>query len=56
MLYRAYSKDSEYAGNAQRAQNHYSAFANALGIEVQATVGIAPNPAGNPNQNQRVAG
>jgi hypothetical protein len=56
MLYRAYSKDSEYAGNAQRAQNHYSAFANALGIEVQATVGIAPNPAGNPNQNQRMAG
>jgi len=55
MLYRAYSKDSEYAGNNQRAQNHYGAFANALGIEVQATVGVAPNPAGNPNQNQRVA-
>lgn len=56
ILYRAYSKDSEYAGNAQRAQNHYTAFANALGVEVQATVGVAPNPVSNPNQGQRAAG
>jgi hypothetical protein len=53
VLYRAYSKDSEYAGNAQRAQNHYAAFTNALGIEVQTTVGVAPNPSGNPNYAQR---
>lgn len=56
ILYRAYSKDSEYAGNAQRSQNHYTAFGNALGIEVQATVGVAPNPVSNPNQAQRAAG
>lgn len=56
ILYRAYSKDSEYAGNAQRSQNHYTAFANALGVEVQATVGVAPNPVSNPNQGQRAAG
>lgn len=56
ILYRAYSKDSEYAGNAQRAQNHYTAFSNALGVEVQATVGVAPNPVSNPNQGQRAAG
>lgn len=56
ILYRAYSKDSEYAGNAQRSQNHYTAFANALGLEVQATVGVAPNPVSNPNQVQRAAG
>jgi hypothetical protein len=56
ILYRAYSKDSEYAGNSQRAQNHYAAFASALGIEVQATVGVAPNPVSNPNQAQRAAG
>lgn len=56
ILYRAYSKDSEYAGNAQRSQNHYAAFANALGVEVQGTVGVAPNPTSNPNQAQRVAG
>lgn len=43
ILYRAYSKDSEYAGNAQRAQAHYGAFANALNIEVQGTTGVAPS-------------
>lgn len=49
ILYRAYSKDSEYAGNAQRAQVHYAAFANTLGIEIRATIAVAPNPVGNPN-------
>lgn len=55
ILYRAYSKDSEYAGNAQRAQAHYGAFANALGIEIQATVQVAPNPISNPNMPMRAA-
>jgi len=50
MLYRAYSKDSEYAGNAQRAQAHYGAFANALGIEMKATVNFQPNTVANPNR------
>jgi hypothetical protein len=50
ILYRAYTKDSEYAGNVQRAQAHYAAFANALGIEIKATVAVAPNPVGNPNR------
>ena len=50
LLYRAYSKDSEYAGNAQRAQAHYAAFANTLGIEIKATVAVGPNPIGNPNR------
>lgn len=50
ILYRAYSKDSEYAGNAARAQAHYGAFANALGIELKATVNFQPNPMGNPNK------
>ena len=50
VLYRAYTKDSEYAGNAARAQAHYGAFANALGVEVKATVAMAPNPTGNPNR------
>lgn len=31
VCYRAFSKDSEYAGNAQRAIAHYQQFANALG-------------------------
>ena len=50
ILYRSYSKDSEYAGNAQRAQAHYAAFTGALGVEVQATIGVMPNPVSNPNQ------
>ena len=50
VLYRAYNKDSEYAGNAARAQAHYVAFANALGVEVKATVAVAPNPVSNPNR------
>lgn len=53
VLYRAYSKDAEYAGNAQRAQAHYAAFANALGIEIKGTTGVMPNPVGNPNQPTR---
>ena len=55
VLYRAYTKDSEYAGNAARAQAHYGAFANALGVEVKATVTVAPNPTSNPNR-QPLAG
>jgi hypothetical protein len=49
ILYRAYTKDSEYAGNVNRAQAHYTQFVNALGIEIKATVGIAPTAPGNPN-------
>ena len=52
VLYRAYTKDSEYAGNAARAQAHYAAFSNALGVEIKATVAVAPNPTGNPNRPQ----
>ena len=32
ICYRAFSKDSEYAGNAQRALAHYQQFSNALGL------------------------
>lgn len=42
MLYRGYSKNSEYAGDPARATAHYGAFANALGIEVKSTVTMAP--------------
>ena len=45
VLYRAYSKDSEYAGNAARAQAHYGAFTNALNIEIQGTIGATPTGA-----------
>lgn len=42
MLYRAYSKDADYAGNAARAQSHYAVFANTLGIEIKATLAVQP--------------
>lgn len=45
ILYRAYLKDSEFAGNAQRAANYYAAFANALGIEIKAAITVSPNKA-----------
>lgn len=56
VLYRAFMKDSEYAGNAQRAQAHYTMFANTIGIEIKATVAVAPNPVGNPNRGTVTAG
>lgn len=43
ILYRAYSKDSEYAGNIQRAAGHYQAFANSMGIEVKGLLAASPN-------------
>jgi hypothetical protein len=49
MLYRAYSKDADYAGNAARAQAHYAVFANTLGIEIKATLAVAPTSQSNPN-------
>jgi hypothetical protein len=45
VLYRSYQKDSEFAGNAQRAMMHYQSFANALGIKTQADSAISPIPA-----------
>jgi hypothetical protein len=48
ILYRAYNKDSEYAGNSARAQAYYASFANALGIEIKATIAVAPATKGSP--------
>lgn len=42
ILYRAYTKDTEYAGNAARAQAHYGAFQAALTTEMAGTTGVAP--------------
>ena len=46
ILYRAYQKDSEFAGNAQRAMMHYQSFANALGVKTQADMAATPVPSG----------
>jgi len=50
ILYRAFSKDGEYAGNAARAQAHYNAFATALGIEIKSTVAVALDSVSNLNR------
>lgn len=42
VLARCFMKDSEYAGNAQRAQAHYTMFATALGIELKGTMTFSP--------------
>lgn len=43
ILYKALSKDSEYAGNMQRATLHYQAFANAVGIGKRQKYVSSPN-------------
>ena len=55
VCYRAFSKDAEYAGNAQRAQAHYVQFANALGIGVRASFVSSPNTANVGGQPPRTA-
>lgn len=40
VLYRAYSKDAAFAGNAQRASAHYAQMANALGVSIQNDLSI----------------
>lgn len=43
ILYRAYSKDAEYAANAARAQSHYQAFASSLGVKTTVDLNVSPN-------------
>lgn len=43
VLYRAYLKDAEYAGNAQRAGTHYQLFQASVGQGAQAQLLIDPN-------------
>lgn len=43
LCYRAFSKDSEYAGNVQRAQTHYAQFANSLQAGGVVTLATSPN-------------
>jgi hypothetical protein len=45
VCYRAFSKDSEYAGNAGRAQAHYGQFINSLGLGNKVSLGTSPNTA-----------
>lgn len=43
VLYRAYMKDAEFAGNAQRAQTHYQLFVGSIGVGAQINQMASPN-------------
>jgi hypothetical protein len=45
VLYRCYTKDAEYASNAQRAVAHYQSFQTALGVSAQANAASQPGSA-----------
>lgn len=47
ILYRAYLKDGDAGGSAEKVAGYYSAFANALGMELKGTVSVGPTT----NQN-----
>lgn len=42
VLYRAFAKDTEFAGDASRAAAHYQAFQNAVTVEANATAVASP--------------
>jgi len=42
VLYRAYSKDAEYAGNVERAASYMAALTSSLGAEIAATIAVKP--------------
>ncbi len=42
MLYRAYTKDAEYAANAARAASHFQAMQNALGVKTASDTATNP--------------
>jgi hypothetical protein len=42
ILFRAYSKDSEYAGNAERATGYMAMVTASLGAEIAATMAVKP--------------
>lgn len=42
ILYRAWSKDAEYAANSNRAVAHYTAFTNALGAKTASDTASSP--------------
>lgn len=51
ILYRAYSKDAEYAANAGRAAAHQSAYVGALTGKTQAEIVVNPNTTAPANPN-----
>ena len=46
VLFRAYSKDAEFAGNAERSNNHFTLFAGSLAAKAQNEAVVNPNVKG----------
>lgn len=44
ILYRAYSKDSEYAADPARVASYYTSFVNSLGGKLRMEIAASPNP------------
>jgi len=51
IMYRAYSKDSEYAADPARVASYYTSFVNSLGGKLQMEVGADPNARNRANPN-----
>lgn len=51
VAYRAYSKDTEYAANAQNASNHYQIFISAIKGKYSAELATDPNARSKSNPN-----
>lgn len=56
VLYMAYMKDAEYAGNNQRAANHYQIFTASLTGKAQVDVITTPNTESRSNPNLTATG
>jgi len=44
VLYRAYQKDADFAGNMQRVATYYQSFANSIGIKTRVDYVFTPQP------------
>jgi hypothetical protein len=50
ILYRAYLKDAEVPENDQRANAHFTMYANALGVELKSAMAVSPDQSGDSNR------
>lgn len=51
ILFRAYSKDTEFAADQKRAADHQNAYLTALGAKAKVEVGVNPNTSAPANPN-----
>lgn len=53
ILFRCYEKDTQFTGNAARAQAHFMLFANAVGMKNAKEIALSINALGAPAVNRR---